>query len=103
MNTTNKRKSTTKGRKRVRFEVKAKPGSDVFLSGSFNDWDKEAKRMIDKEGAGNYSATLFLPPGTHEYKFVINGVWQSDPRCPSWVANEHGTLNSVVMIDAPAG
>jgi hypothetical protein len=47
---------------------------------------------------GHYSTTVALPPGRHEYKFVVNGEWQIDEKCPQWVPNASGTLNSVVEV-----
>ncbi|HRR33783.1 MAG TPA: glycogen-binding domain-containing protein [Kiritimatiellia bacterium] len=83
---------------RVLFSVRAEPGSKVFLAGSFNNWDPTAKEMIDKKGDGVFTATLLLPPGEYQYKFVIDGTWCADPECPDWVQNDHGTLNSVKRV-----
>ncbi len=87
------------GRRRVRFEVRAEPKSEVFVTGSFNSWDPKKKALEDKKQDGFYSGTLMLPKGTYEYKFVINGVWCADPECEEWTANEHGSLNSVIRVD----
>jgi 1,4-alpha-glucan branching enzyme len=88
-------KETT--RKRVRFDIKAEPGSKVFVTGSFNNWDAAKNKM--KENNGTFSTSILLPQGRHEYKFVINGVWCVDPNCPDWVANGFGSLNSVVVVE----
>ena len=93
-----KKQPTSAGRKRRNFRVLTKPGSDVYLSGSFNNWKDKDKKMKDPGGNGEYSISLFLPPGKYEYKFVINGEWHVDPECPDWVVNEHGTLNSVIHV-----
>ena len=84
---------------RVTFNVRADPGSTVFLAGDFNQWDPAAKSMTDTKGTGDFSATLSLLPGQYEYKFVINGSWCVDPTCADWVQNKHGTLNSVRRIE----
>lgn len=84
---------------RVTFSVHAKPGSEVFLAGAFNDWNPSAKRMVDKKGDGLYTIILSLAKGSYEYKFVIDGTWCADPECPDWVPNDHGTLNSVKRVD----
>lgn len=97
--TTKKRPPTTAGRKRAAFQVKANPGSEVYLSGSFNNWDAREKKMKDSSGKGEYAAMLYLPKGQHQYKYVINGEWHVDPECPKWVQNECGTLNSLITID----
>ncbi len=63
------------------------------------DWDPAGKRLRDKKGTGEYAATLLLPGGRHEYKFVVNGEWVIDPRNPELTTNEHGSLNSVLIVE----
>ena len=92
------KKSKSAGRKRATFRIKADPGSKVYVCGSFNDWNGDAKEMKDSGGKGEYTAVLFLPPGRYEYKFVINGEWHIDPACADWVLNDFGTLNSVLVV-----
>jgi 1,4-alpha-glucan branching enzyme len=86
------------GRKRVTFQFRAEPGSRVYLAGSFNGWDPTARLLADRSGTGVFSTTLMLAPGRYEYKFVVNGVWCVDPECPEWVANDQGSLNSVLNV-----
>lgn len=98
MKKTMTKKTAKTGRKRVEFHLKADPGSEIYLSGSFNDWSGKAKKMIDRYKSGEYAATLFLAPGKHEYKYLVNGEWHVDPECPNWVVNDCGTLNSVITV-----
>ncbi len=90
-------KATTQSR-RVVFSVQADPDSVVYLAGEFNNWDPQAKQMTDKKNTGLFTTTLILPPGTHEYKFVINGTWCVDPNNSEWAQNSLGTLNSVLVV-----
>ena len=83
---------------RVAFSVRAEAGSKVFLAGSFNDWDPTEKELVDKKGDGTFTVTVMLPPGDHQYKFVIDGTWCADPENPDWQPNDHGTLNSVKHV-----
>jgi len=69
----------------------------VYLVGDFNDWDPTATRMR-KARSGGFRATVALPPGTHHYKFVADGVWMHDPRAAEQEMNQFGTLNSVVRV-----
>lgn len=86
------------GHKEVAFRAKADPGSTVFVAGTFNNWDIAKDPLFDNDGAGNFIATLWLAPGEYQYKFVINGEWRPDSDCASWVANEFGTLNSILQV-----
>lgn len=92
-------KSSETPRKRVVLTVKAEPGSTVYLAGSFNDWNPTEKKLVDKNGDGIFSATITLPVGIYEYKFVINGIWTLDPDPErDWTQNGLGTLNSVLRV-----
>lgn len=84
--------------KKVTFEVAAESGSEVFVAGTFNDWDPKRHPMRSDPASGRYKATLVLPRGRHEYKFVINGEWCADVNSPEWVPNSQGSLNSVVAV-----
>ena len=83
---------------KVRFELAAEPGSQVAVAGTFNNWSLTATPMKDSPGSGIFKAALRVPAGTHEYKFVVNGVWLTDPRCPEWATSGFGSLNSVVHV-----
>lgn len=84
--------------KSVTFTVRADAGKSVYLAGCFNQWNPTGKKMLDKKNEGVYTATVKLVPGRYEYKFVIDGVWCADPENLDFVQNEHGTLNSVIVV-----
>ena len=92
-----KKTESSKGKK-VSFQVTAEPGSEVFVAGSFNDWNPTQCRMRDNPGSGHCKTTLVLPPGRHEYKFVVNGEWRVDPACAESVPNDYGALNSILTV-----
>ena len=84
--------------KRVRFELSAKPGSKVFVAGSFNKWNPTANPLKDNPDSGHYKGVLLVPAGAHEYKFVVNGIWTVDPKCTDWIENAYGSMNSVLRV-----
>jgi 1,4-alpha-glucan branching enzyme len=84
--------------KKVGFQVTAEPGSDVFVAGSSNNWDPTQYRMRDNPGSGHCKTTLVLPPGRHEYKFIVNGEWREDTNCAESVPNDQGSVNSAVTV-----
>lgn len=86
-----------KGKKRVNFSIRAEPGSEVYIAGTFNDWSPQKHKLICANGV--YSTSILLSPGRHEYKFVINDVWCIDPECVEWAPNGFGSLNSVIVVE----
>ena len=92
------KKSSGKNGKFVHFELEAEPGRQVFVAGTFNGWDPTANPLMDNPDSGHYQAALRLPPGRHEYKFVITGEWLVDPKCPVCVENGQGAANSVIIV-----
>jgi hypothetical protein len=93
------KKSTGSKGKKVGFQVNVEPGSEVFIAGTFNNWDPRKHRMNDDSGSGHCKATIVLPPGRHEYKYIANGEWRADPDCPESVPNDQGSLNNVIVVD----
>jgi 1,4-alpha-glucan branching enzyme len=85
--------------RRIVFSVNAEPGSEVAVSGDFNKWNPEGKKLTDKKGDGRFTVTMNLAPGIYEYKFIINKTWCVDPACKDWVPNSLGTLNSVLHVE----
>ena len=85
------------GKKRITFKYSDERDGIIRVAGTFNDWT-ESRPMVDTGEDGQYELRMFLPPGQHEYKFLVNGEWHIDPDCHEWVRNEHGTLNSVIKV-----
>ena len=50
-------------------------GNDVQFCASFlEDWNKKETMKLNKE-TNNYEVTLNVPKGTHQFKFIVNGLW----------------------------
>lgn len=95
MATTPKKRQTTK--KRLTFRLCAPEAKEVFVAGSFNDWDPQA-RALKRNKSGMWTTWMSLPPGTYEYRFVVDGEWCEDPECGESMENEHGSHNSVAVL-----
>ena len=87
-----------KNGKKVQFKMSASPGSRVFVAGTFNQWEPTANPLSDTSGCGEFKASLLIPKGTHEYKFIVNGVWIMDPKSVEWSTNACGSLNNVLHV-----
>ncbi len=85
--------------KRVLFGLVAPRAKDVRLVGDFTNW-QERPLVMDrmKPRSRTFAAMVSLPPGTYQYKFIVDGEWAEDPKADS-VPNEFGTRNSVITIE----
>jgi 1,4-alpha-glucan branching enzyme len=91
------KKSNRRAEKNVTFQFITDPGKDVFIAGTFNAW-QPGKTRLTENSAGEYSVTLQLPGGRHEYKFVVDDVWHTDPLNPETIPNDCGSMNSVIVV-----
>ena len=94
MNATTKQKQT--------FSFKAPAAQSVLLAGDFTHWMKDPI-PLRKQPDGVWRATASLAPGTHHYRFVVDGEWRDDPECKLRVQNPFGTQNDVVQIGPATG
>jgi len=74
--------------------------TDIFLAGTFNDWNDSKTRMTDADNDGTYTVTLLLAQGSYQYKFVVDGNWHQDPNNPDGVEDGFGGQNSILKVDA---
>ncbi len=82
----------------VRFVLPATGASTVAVAGSWNDWNPGAAQMVRGDGDVFYTI-LELPPGEHEYQFVVDGQrWTPDPAAPLAHDDGYGQRNSVLTI-----
>ena len=86
---------------RVHLEFIDPMAESDCIPGTFNDWRPGATLMIHL-GAGRWVKELSLPPGTYEYRLVVDGEWQPDPQAGETIANPFCGLNSVMKVAPPA-
>jgi len=84
----------------VRFVLIQPDAHEVFVAGSFNNWNPGETPLIDI-GHGHWVKELPLPPGRYEYQFVVDGHWLPDRTAKQIVLNPFGGLNSIVVVSAP--
>jgi 5'-AMP-activated protein kinase regulatory beta subunit len=88
---------TAFNKKRVTFSLTA-PGADtVSLVGCFTEWDKSPASM-KRQKNGVWKTTISLKPGTYEYRFIVDGLWQDDPACKTLRPNSFGSHNCVCEV-----
>jgi 1,4-alpha-glucan branching enzyme len=84
--------------KKVIFSLHAPEAGSVILGGDFNNWD-QTKHAMKKDKKGVWKVSLSLPPGTHQYRFFVDGEWRSDPASSDFVGNPFGTVNCVRQVE----
>ncbi len=78
------------------FKLKDAAAKKVYVAGDFNGWNPTSLPMI-KQG-DTWTFNVFLAPGKHRYKFIVDGEWIRDPANKLWEENEWETGNSIVWI-----
>ena len=74
---------------------------DVRIAGDFNGWvpDKGVRSLIEAEEHGRvWTKILQLPPGTYQYRYVVDGEWREDPENPEVTTSPVGGRNSVLVV-----
>jgi 1,4-alpha-glucan branching enzyme len=81
----------------VRFAIDAPYAQEVRVTGEFTGWSFDGI-ALERDGDGAWSTVVEMGPGSHEYRFILDGVWVKDPSNLQCVQNEFGQENSVVVL-----
>lgn len=85
----------------VQFRLDAPEAANVQLAGSFTNWQRQYD--LYEVGPGIWTITLPLPPGVHDYAFIVDGQrWMADPYAPA-VHDGFGGTNSRIALVVPTG
>jgi len=82
----------------VRFTLDARGARHVTVAGDFNDWNTDAVALEDSEQNGHFVAMVALPPGLHEYMFLVDGVWVTDPTVSERRPDGFGRQNALLRL-----
>jgi len=81
----------------VEFVLESTAAHSVYLAGDFNDWATHAL-PLKEVSPGRWQATVALPPGVHQYRFLVDGEWVNDPRACRTTPNPFGSCNCEVDV-----
>lgn len=95
-----KSQSPLPGHVRVTFELPSCIWADkVYVTGDFNDWDERSVAMRQTRN-GLWRAELDLLAGKrYEFRYIIDGHWQTDYHADGSTTNSYGEENSVVVAE----
>ena len=78
----------------VRFALAADGKTrNVLLAGDFSDWEPVRMRRRGRM----FEATLPMPVGVYQYKFIVDGAWRLDPDNANQALSPLFTVNSVLI------
>lgn len=69
----------------------------VAVAGSFNNWNENEYFMSKKDG--KWFFPIYLPPGKHTYKFIVDRKWIIDPNNKLFESNDVGSFNSILWME----
>jgi hypothetical protein len=82
----------------VKLVLHAPEAEQVTVAGTWNGWDV-ASTPMQAVGDGNFVAMVTLPPGRHEYMFVLDGQeWRTDPTAMRYRDDGFGRRNALLEI-----
>jgi len=81
----------------VLFKIEARGAGKVEVIGDFNSWGDPVELNDDDED-GVWITIARMDPGTYQYKYIVDGQWQSDPANPVDVDDTHGGRNSIMVV-----
>lgn len=80
------------------FVLKGYPNARrVIVTGDFNEWRTDQYVMVKKNG--EWVFPLYIKPGKHYYKFIVDGVWMIDPANELYESNGGDSNNSILWIE----
>ncbi len=79
------------------FELPACIWADrIFLVGDFNGWSTDVTPFVQSRD-GVWRAAIELPAGrSYQFRYLVDGAWQTDYHGDGWVDNEYSSQNSIV-------
>jgi len=84
-------------RKKVTLTLEAPSAEAVSLMGDFNQWNEKTHPMKKGEN-GQWQKIIMVPPGSYEYRFLVDGEWRNDSANDQLCSNCFGTLNNVLKV-----
>ena len=87
----------------VRFVLEHPQARGVAVAGSFNRWSVSS-HPLSRDAAGRWGVVVALPPGEHQFMFVVDGTeWITPPFAEEYADDGFGARNGVVVVRSALG
>lgn len=67
---------------------------EVVVTGSFINWDEHKLRL--RKTSKGWELPVYINDGAHQYKFIVDGNWMTDPANPQVRDDGNGHINSLL-------
>jgi len=88
------------GEGNVRIAMKRPAASVVEIAGLDVGWTKRLPLVKDST-SGEFVLERILPPGTYQYKFIVDGEWMPCMELPT--VDDNGNINNVITVTPEPG
>jgi hypothetical protein len=82
--------------RRVLLSLYAPTAHAVYVAADWNGWSDSEQALARDATSGVWSAQIEVPPGRHEYRFVVDGLPMPDPANDTMSIGLGGEQNSVL-------
>jgi hypothetical protein len=83
---------------RVRFRLRSGQASAVTVIGSWDDWATPGQTLTHTQEGGLWEGWVEIPPGTHRYRFQVDGRAVRPPDAPRYVKDDFGEEDAVLDV-----
>eukprot|EP00929_Paragymnodinium_shiwhaense_P003906 TRINITY_DN104620_c0_g1_i1.p1 TRINITY_DN104620_c0_g1~~TRINITY_DN104620_c0_g1_i1.p1 ORF type:complete len:478 (-),score=113.62 TRINITY_DN104620_c0_g1_i1:351-1784(-) len=87
------------GQTAVELTIRRPGASKVEIAGLDVGWNE--RLALEKSGDGDFSLKRCIPPGSYQYKYIIDGNWQPNLDAPT--VDDNGNVNNVLEVKASSG
>jgi len=92
------KKKDSESTRETEFALLAPRAQRVCIAGDFNQWSLSL-HPLKQDKKGNWRISIGLNPGQYQYRFFVDGEWQNDPNCFSFINNSFGTTNCLKTVE----
>lgn len=84
-------------RKPIHFICLAQQAREVFITGTFNDWNPRSHPM-QRQVDGSWHISVEFSHGSHPYQFLVDGQPMNDPKAHGIIRDAQGNRVSMLMV-----
>jgi len=83
---------------RARFRIRSSQAGQVTVIGSWDDWAAPGQTLAHTREPGLWEAWVEVPPGTHRYRFLVDGRAVRPPDAHRYASDDFGGEDAVIEV-----